>query len=242
MRVVHTITESKHIRLLGFALLALVSGCGTTPPARRPGPPPAPVAVPDLNAPSSARIHDQLKLLAANPGLCRSVLSKTRNLQIEPLKDWADAPQCAVTNSSRILEARIPLSRKVPLTCPMIAGYHLWVRESVEVSARRHFGQAVKSIETMGSYSCRNRNGQANAPVSEHASANALDVGGFILADGRRIRVVTDWSGPDPAARAFLHEVHAGACRYFSVVLGPAADAFHKDHFHMDFGRWRKCQ
>ena len=39
-----------------------------------------------------------------------------------------------------------------------------------------------------------------------------------------------------PAARkrAFLHEAHAGACQYFTTVLGPGADVFHYNHIHLD--------
>ncbi len=32
----------------------------------------------------------------------------------------------------------------------------------------------------------------------------------------------------------FLKTVHKGACGLFSTVLGPEADAFHRDHFHLD--------
>jgi hypothetical protein len=31
--------------------------------------------------------------------------------------------------------------------------------------------------------------------------------------------------------------VFVGACRHFSTVLGPGADMFHYDHFHMDLAR-----
>ncbi len=33
---------------------------------------------------------------------------------------------------------------------------------------------------------------------------------------------------------AFLHEIHAGACQHFTTVLGPGADMFHYNHFHLD--------
>lgn len=225
-------------------LLASLAACGGGSKHRPlPRPPVArPLPAPDLNAPSTATIQQQLAALRATPALCQSLLRQTKGLTVEPLKDWQDAPQCVVTNTSRMLEALVLPDRKLPLTCPMIAGYHLWVRESVVPAARKHFGQSVQKIETFGSYACRNRNGQSAAPVSEHASANALDVAGFVLGDGRRIRVKADWSSSNAAVRAFLRDVHRDACRYFSIVLGPKADAYHKDHFHLDMGRWRKCQ
>lgn len=230
---------------MGLTLLAVVAGCGSTPKPKphtaRPAPS-RPVPPLDINAPSSAQVQQQLYTLRSNPAQCQAVLRQARGLSVELLKDWQDAPTCRVTNSARMLSALALPDRKLPLSCPMIAGYHLWVRESVLPLARKYFGQDVKTIETFGSYSCRNRNGQSNAPVSEHASANALDVAGFLLADGRRIRVHRDWNGGDSAVRSFLRETHRSACRYFSIVLGPNADAYHKDHIHLDMGQWRKCQ
>ncbi|MGE0629374.1 MAG: extensin family protein [Hyphomicrobiaceae bacterium] len=37
-----------------------------------------------------------------------------------------------------------------------------------------------------------------------------------------------------PHPDQFLRKVHAGACGLFSTVLGPEANAFHRDHFHLD--------
>lgn len=245
MQVTRMFTGRAVSRLMGLFLLALVAGCGSTP---KPGPdrprpaPTRPLPPLDLNAPSSAHVQQQLYALRANPAQCQTLLRQAEGLTVEPLKDWQDAPRCIVTNTSRMLDALALPDRKVPLTCPMIAGYHLWLRESVLPLARKYFGQNVKTVETFGSYACRNRNGQSNAPISEHASANALDVSGFLLADGRRIRIHRDWNSGDSATRTFLRDVHRSACRYFSIVLGPEADAFHKDHFHLDMGHWRKCQ
>ena len=43
-----------------------------------------------------------------------------------------------------------------------------------------------------------------------------------------------DWKKPDTQEAAFLHEAHAGACQYFTTVLGPGADVFHYNHIHLD--------
>lgn len=34
--------------------------------------------------------------------------------------------------------------------------------------------------------------------------------------------------------KAFLHEAHARACKIFGTVLGPEANAYHRNHFHVD--------
>ena len=71
--------------------------------------------------------------------------------------------------------------------------------------------------------------------------ADALDVAGVVLADGRRVRVAADWQGDDAQA-AFLRAVHAGACGLFDTVLGPGHKAAHADHFHLDRGAHRICR
>ena len=44
------------------------------------------------------------------------------------------------------------------------------------------------------------------------------------------------WRG-DYRDRAFLHDVHDGACQHFTTVLSPDYDANHHDHFHVDLAR-----
>ena len=73
------------------------------------------------------------------------------------------------------------------------------------------------------------------------AEADALDVAGFVLSDGRRVRVLSGWRG-DARDAAFLRDVHAGACRVFDAVLGPDYNAAHHDHFHLDRGSLKVCR
>ena len=85
-----------------------------------------------------------------------------------------------------------------------------------------------------GAYSCRPIDNEPGARLSEHAFGNAVDVAGFTLADGRTLTYVRDWKGAGTQEAAFLHEAHAGACQYFTTVLGPGADVFHYNHIHLD--------
>ena len=67
----------------------------------------------------------------------------------------------------------------------------------MQPAARELFGAPVVKMLNVSGYQCRNRNG-ASGPAgktSEHAFANAIDVGAFELANGRRVDVGTDW-GP----------------------------------------------
>jgi hypothetical protein len=77
--------------------------------------------------------------------------------------------------------------------------------------------------------------------MSEHATANAVDIAGFVLADGREVSVLRDW-GKDSAVSRFLDRIHARACRHFNAVLGPDYNERHRDHFHFDQGDFDTCR
>ena len=98
-------------------------------------------------------------------------------------------------------------------------------------AALRHFGAPVANIAHFGSFNCRRIAGSSG--WSEHATADAIDIAGFTLKGGRRIRVLGDWQGT-PAEQAFLRDVRDGACGVFATVLSPDYNAAHADHFHVD--------
>ncbi|WP_244470312.1 extensin family protein [Microvirga vignae] len=129
----------------------------------------------------------------------------------------------------------IGLKSKVTLACPIIPRIDTWLDEIVKPAAVMYFGVPVVDLKA-GSYSCRPRNNRRGAKLSEHSFGNALDIMAFVLADGREITVMKGWKG-NPAEQDFLREAFVGACRYFTTVLGPGADAFHYDHLHIDLAR-----
>jgi hypothetical protein len=163
----------------------------------------------------------KLAVLAEAPQTCRRAL---RDANV------------AFTLANRLA---IPLAPAAPkLACPMVAGTELWLRDVVQPAAMTHFGMRVSRVQHFGTYSCRNVAGTSRR--SEHATANAMDIAAFTLADGRVISVLKDWNGK-PDAQAFLREVRDGACDIFSVTLSPDYNAAHRDHFHVDLGLWQRC-
>jgi hypothetical protein len=122
------------------------------------------------------------------------------------------------------------------LACPIVSALDQWVSATVQPAAQRWFGQPVVEIKQISAYSCRGMNGQPGAHISEHAFGNALDIAGFILADGRKITVKTSWNA-SPEEQGFLHDVQGGACDTFSTVLAPGSNKYHFDHIHVDLMR-----
>ena len=39
-----------------------------------------------------------------------------------------------------------------------------------------------------------------------------------------------------------LRRVRDGACGWFRAVLSPDYNAAHRDHLHLDYGRWSTCR
>jgi len=196
----------------------------------------------DLDLHESPNFLTRYKLarLSADPQRCRAVLA-TSNFVFQTLEDRATGPACGLYNAVRIERTSADVGKAFSLTCRSAVSLALWERHALQPAARRYFGEPVTRIEHFGSYACRNVYGRSNAVRSQHAIAEAFDIAGFVLADGTRIRVLSDWDGTGSAA-AFLRDVRTSACEFFDGVLSPDYNAAHRDHFHFDRGRWRTCR
>jgi len=117
--------------------------------------------------------------------------------------------------------------------CGMVPALDAWTDNVVIPAAHAVYGLGVAQMRVLSSYSCRPMNNIPGADLSEHGHANAVDIGAFTLTNGYTVSVVSGWNG-SAADRRFLRMVHDGACRSFSTVLGPEANSYHRDHFHLD--------
>jgi hypothetical protein len=156
---------------------------------------------------------------------------------IVPTREIDGPGMCGMTRPlhvSALANGAIAVDSVLTIDCPMIPALEAWLNDVVEPDAQARFGQRVATLKVFGAYSCRPVDNIAGAGLSEHAFGNAVDVAGFTLADGRTIDFVRDWKKTESQEGAFLHEAHAGACQYFTTVLGPGADVFHYNHIHLD--------
>jgi hypothetical protein len=157
--------------------------------------------------------------------------------RFDPLPDTYAAPGCNKLGTVQLSAlsgdaAPLSVSNLGPVRCATAKAFTDWARFGVDRAARQILRSPVVRIETMGSYNCRNVAGTERR--SAHARAEAIDVSGFVLADGRRIVLKRDWHGGDAATREFLRVVQKSACKRFGTVLGPEYNAAHEDHFHLE--------
>ena len=182
----------------------------------------------------------KLARLSNDRELCLSVLDSA-DMRYAPVPDRETGPGCGFSNAVRVEATSVKVGEPFTLSCRSAVALALWEEHVLQPAALARFGERVARLEHAGTYACRNIYGRKDAPLSRHATADAIDITGFVLSEGRRVRVVREWGSSD-ADGLFLREVRDGACRVFDTVLGPDYNAAHRDHFHLDRGGWRVCR
>lgn len=147
---------------------------------------------------------------------------------------------CGLAGTVQLLDIGVPTANLGAVRCGEARAFAAWARNAVAPAAYQMLGSELARIDTMGSFACRNVAGTARR--SGHAVANAIDVAGFRLKDGRRVTVLADWNSPDEETRRFLQTIRASACRRFGTVLSPDYNAAHRDHLHLEDDGGRFCR
>lgn len=136
------------------------------------------------------------------------------------------------------LSGGIQMKPAAQVNCQITEAFAKWVKNELAPSARLRYLSGVRSIHQMSSYSCRTMNSQKGAAMSEHAKGNAIDIGKITLNSGKEILIRRKGFFAF-REKGLLKAVRTDSCKYFTTVLGPGSDRFHKDHFHFDL-RMRK--
>lgn len=212
------------VRFLTLALLLTLPACGSLVPAG------------DEPARPRAQVAPRAVAPAPATQVCLSELGQ-RQAAFTPLPDRFYGAGCSTVGTVTLAalqgdDARFQLTNLGPVACPLADTLAGWARFGVDRAAREVFGSPLARIETMGSYSCRTVAGSSR--LSAHATAQAVDVGGFVLENGRRISVLGHWNAGSADEQRFLRLVHASACRRFGTILGPEYNQAHRDHFHLE--------
>ena len=144
---------------------------------------------------------------------------------------------CGIASPVRVTSIDgITLSQGSIMDCTTAKTLAGWLTDSVRPAVGRR-GGGLQSVRVAAHYSCRTRNSQKGAKISEHGKGHAIDISGLMLANGRMITVKEGWLNRKD--NKILAAVRAKACGPFGTVLGPGSDRFHSDHFHLDTARYR---
>lgn len=141
---------------------------------------------------------------------------------------------CGVEAPVRVTSVSgVRLSQPATLDCGTAVALRTWVDRALQP---RYSRSKVVQLQVAAHYICRSRNNQRGAKISEHGRGKAIDISGFVLANGREVSVRNDWRGSGGAP---LRKAYKGACGIFGTTLGPGSDGFHEDHMHFDTARQR---
>ena len=221
------------VLIIGTAAVSVWRGWISLPPPWNPW---APL---DVKAQPNFLTGYKLMRLRDDPQLCDQVLGSS-GLRVSRQADSPGAT-CPLLNTWRVQGGAVALSSSFLASCRLAVSLALFEHHALQPAAQAVYGQPVTRVEHLGSFACRNVYGRENGRRSQHAGANALDIAGFRLADGRAVNVLKDWPKDNQDAR-FLRQVRDGACDLFSGVLSPDYNAAHRDHFHLDVGPWQVCR
>ncbi|HGG05590.1 MAG TPA: extensin family protein, partial [Aliiroseovarius sp.] len=130
----------------------------------------------------------------------------------------------------------VRLTTAATLSCETAKALNTWVRRGV-MPAVGNRGGGLASLKVIAHYSCRTRNNQPGAKISEHGRGKAIDIAGIYLNNGDYISVLEGWRSRRDAR--LLKAMHRSACGIFGTVLGPDANRFHRDHLHVDTAHYR---
>ena len=196
--------------------------------------------------------------VAAAKAKCTATLSGVR-LDFEPLSPiqhgLCGTPAPILVRSFEVEEKKVELDPPATVSCDLAKALSEWI-DAVQREAKQLLGSTVVKLRA-SSYACRNIYNRAHPPLSQHALANALDVGEFVLSSGEHITVQEDWHNRSAVSQSpvrlastatslpkgmpatqekseFVVKAHEKACSIFGTVLGPRANKAHKDHFHLD--------
>jgi hypothetical protein len=180
----------------------------------------------------------KLRKISKNQVACLAVLESARAAGLINFQSVPDSGgQCPLTGAVRVQNfGSVALSSSFLASCPLAVSGTMFVAQAAAPLAEQVFGQRLVRIDHLGSFACRNVYHRAVGRLSEHATAEALDVAGFRMNDGEDVTVASGWKREGKDAD-YLHQVFRGACPFFGNIIGPDYNAAHANHFHLGM-RW----
>lgn len=184
----------------------------------------------------------QFKLKRLTPARCQTLLQQANEQKLITSQPVADsAGECPLTDVVRVRDfGVVKLSSSFLASCPLALRSALYVGQQAAPLTERLMMSQLTRIEHLGSYACRNIYHRPDARRSEHASAQALDISGFILADGRHVTVLRGWKQEESAM--WLRALLSASCQYYGNGLGPDYNAAHANHFHLGIRGFGLCR
>lgn len=183
----------------------------------------------------------QFKLRRLTPGV-RKPVNAGEPTSAYPYQAVADsAGECPLSNVVRVRDfGPVSLNSSFLASCPLALSSALFVSQQARPLTKTWTGSELARIEHLGSFACRNIYSRPDARRSEHATADALDISAFRLANGQRVTVLNGWKAEKTQPR--LQALLSASCGYYGNSLGPDYNAAHANHFHLGMRGYGLCR
>lgn len=174
------------------------------------------------------------------PAACAAIVAKGI-ADMVPSEHKQSGGACRVPDLVKVSSFRLADGREVEMTPPAHLNCHMateivaWMRSDIAPAIAK-LGSPLAAVKVADSYDCRPQNRQRGNRLSEHGRGNAMDVGGYVLANGRSYAV-----GGRSLPASFRTVMRASACARFETVLGPGSDGYHEEHIHVDLANRRRA-
>ncbi len=184
----------------------------------------------------------KLKRLQHDPEACMAALQRAKEggyirfSLARPVE--GNCPLAAPVRVQGFSDVR--LSSSFLASCSLALSTTMFVTAAKSLAAVQ-LGSPLVRIDHVGSYACRNIYHRATGRLSEHATAEALDVAGFRLQDGREIAIQKVWGQPRPEAY-WLRQIFQQSCFWYGNALGPDYNRAHAAHFHLGMRGFGVCR
>lgn len=180
----------------------------------------------------------KLRRLDKQPEACLAALERAREVgAISYVQVANSAGNCPLVSPVRVQKfGSVSLSSSFLASCRLALSSAMFVSQVAKPQAEAQLGTKLTGIDHLGSYACRNVYNRTEGRLSEHATAEALDVAGFRLADGKTVTVLKAWK-EEGASGNFVRDMFNQSCPYFGNSIGPDYNAAHANHFHLGM-RW----
>jgi len=184
----------------------------------------------------------QYKLRRLTPEACASLLAQANQKNLIRTQAVADSGgECPLNNVVRVRDfGTVSLNGSFLASCPLALSSALFVSQQARPLTKRFTGSELRRIEHLGSFACRNIYHRPDARRSEHATAEALDIAAFRLANGERVTVLNGWKSAK--TQPWLKALLAASCGYYGNGLGPEYNAAHASHFHLGMRGFGLCR
>ena len=184
----------------------------------------------------------QYKLRHLTPEACASLLAQANQKKLIRTQAVADSGgECPLNNVVRVRDfGPVSLNGSFLASCPLALGSALFISQQARPLTKRYTGSDLARIDHLGSFACRNIYHRPDARRSEHATAEALDIAAFRLANGERVTVLNGWKAA--TTQPWLKAMLAASCGYYGNGLGPEYNAAHANHFHLGMRGFGLCR